>query len=155
MAAIVAQLARDERPRERGFERIAILVQRVGSQGRQDIAARELLAQVQDVGARGAERQRAIADRFEIATLAEIQRDGDHLGAVRRLQPADPGRRVDAARVGEHDACHRPAYSSRRLTSSAARRSLRAMTRMVSSPAIVPTTSGSRARSIATASGCD
>ena len=107
------------------------------------------------MGARRAERQRAIADRFQIAALAEIERDRDDLGAVRLLQPSDAGGRLNATGEGEHDTRHRPAYSSNRFTSSAARRSLRAMTRIVSSPAIVPTTSGSRARSIARASGCD
>ena len=72
-AGNVAELACDERPRERGVEGIAVFVQRVGSQGRKNVPARELFPQVQDVGARGAERERAITYRFEIATLAEIQ----------------------------------------------------------------------------------
>ena len=49
---------------------------------------------------------------------------------------------------------YRPAKRSRRLASAAARRASRAMTRIVSSPPIVPTASGNCARSMAIASGC-
>jgi len=49
---------------------------------------------------------------------------------------------------------HRPAYVSRRLVSAAARLASRVMMRIVSSPAIVPTASGSRARSITSANAC-
>ena len=94
----LAELARDEGPREGGLERIAILVKGVGAERRQDIAAGELLAQIEHVGAGRAEGQRTIADRFEIAALAEIERDGDDFGAMRLLEPSDAGGRIERRR---------------------------------------------------------
>ena len=55
---------------ERGGQRVAVLVQRAGLQRGQDELARELLAHVEDVGADGAERERALADVGQFACPA-------------------------------------------------------------------------------------
>ena len=62
----VDELARDERPRERGRHRRAIGVERAGLERRQRVVADELLAHVDDVRAHGAEGQRALADLDEL-----------------------------------------------------------------------------------------
>ena len=40
---------------------------------------------------------------LELLALAQVGREGDDLGAVGLLQPFQNNRRVEAARVGEHD----------------------------------------------------
>ena len=89
------QLARDQRPAERGGERIAVLVERAGLQRGQDVLARELLAHVEDVRADRAHRERALADVGQLAPLPEIERHRDHLGVVLLGQPRDRDRRVE------------------------------------------------------------
>ena len=64
------EAARDQRPAERRRERIPVLVDGARLQRRQDELARELLADVQDVRAHRADRERALADVFELAPLA-------------------------------------------------------------------------------------
>ena len=75
-------MLRDQRPAERGRQRIAILVKRAGLQRRKDVLLRELVAHVEDVRADRADRKRALADVGQLASLPEIERHGDHLGAI-------------------------------------------------------------------------
>src|SRR5262249_21142770 len=134
-------------------ERVAALVGCAGLQGRKNVVARKLLAYVEHVGANGAGGERASTHLVELPALAEIERDRDDIGLVLLGEPGNGDRGVEAARVGEKDSlfhARSPANSSRRFTSARARRTSGAMTRIVSSPAMVPTTSGSRARSSVT-----
>ena len=55
------------------------------------------------MGADRADRQRAVADRLELAALAEIDRDGDDLGAMRPLSQGMAAEVSAAAGIGEHD----------------------------------------------------
>ena len=95
----------DQRPRDRGAEQILALVERVGAEHRKHVVAHELLAQIldEDVLRLDAEQQRLLARRLELLALAEIGREGDHLAAVGGLQPFEDDRRVEPARIGEHD----------------------------------------------------
>ena len=106
------ELLRDERAAERRRQRVAVLVERVGLQRRQDVVARELLAHVEHVRADGAGRQRAVADVLELLALSEVHRDGDDLGAVLLREPGDGDRRVEPAGVRQHDPFHHAAPRS-------------------------------------------
>ncbi len=44
-----------------------------------------------------------LAGRLQLLALAEIGGEGDHLGLVGLLQPLQDDRRIEAARIGEHD----------------------------------------------------
>ncbi len=168
---------------ERRGERISVLVNRARLQRGQDVVARELLARVDHVRADGADRKRPLAHVGQLLSLAEVERHGDDFGAVFLGQPAEspPTCRVrpstpeqfassflperlrwhPARRGASHLVRSTSSFTaqdvrqpSRRFESPAASGALRQITRIVSSPAIVPTISGRPARSIATASGC-
>ena len=70
----VDEMLRDERPAERGGQRVAALVHRAGLQRRQDEVARELLAHVEHVRARRADRQRALPHVVQFLALPEVHR---------------------------------------------------------------------------------
>ncbi len=89
------QLLGDERARERRGHRRAIVEERVGLERRQHEVVRERLAQIEDVRAHGADGERAIADRFELAPLPEVHRDRDDVGVVVFLQPRNGDRGVE------------------------------------------------------------
>src|SRR5687767_6915592 len=92
---------------------------------------------------------------LELLPLAEIENEGHHLGIMLTRHGGDVGRARRTSRERHEDApAHERDSLSRRLTSARARRASGAMARIVSSPAIVPTTSGSRAPSRATPSSC-
>src|SRR5262249_17012054 len=92
----------------------------------------------------------------EVGLLADVDQHRDHLVvAVVLLQPRDRAARVEPARVGEDSGLAHvsPSRWWRNSRSSAAPVApSRAMTMIVLSPAIVPSTSGRRAWSIAWAS---
>src|SRR5690606_7672148 len=69
----------DQRPRDRGAEKIHAFIQRVGAEHREDEVAHELLS------------------------LAEVGGEGNHLAAVFLLQPAQDHRRIEPAGIGEHN----------------------------------------------------
>src|SRR5205823_6442839 len=70
------ELPRNEWPAERGAHRIPIFVDRAGLEGSEDIVARELLADVEDMCAHGAGGEGSVAHVLELPSLPEIQRDG-------------------------------------------------------------------------------
>ena len=149
----------DEGPAERGGQRVPVLVHRAGLQGRQHEVARELVAQVEHVCPGRAERQRPLARIVELLALAEIHRHGDDLGPVLLGQPGNGYRGVESARVRENYPLHERrslpiTISPRRASTLAAASMPRHTSRIVSSPAIVPATSESWARSIHSASPC-
>ncbi len=138
-------------------------VHRARLERRQDVFATEFLASVKDVRAHCADGQRPFVNRRELTPLAKVDGDGDHFRVVLLTQPGDGDRRVEATRVGEKDSFHVfqisvsqvSVRSATNLSATArAASGARQITRIVSSPAIVPTISACRDRSIATARVC-
>ena len=80
----------DDRARQRGDQRVAVHVERVGLQRRQAVLVGELVAGVGDLGLDGAAVEGALTDDVEVlAALAEVDGDGDDLGAGLLGDPAD------------------------------------------------------------------
>ena len=109
---VAARLARvldrelgDQRPAERGEQRVAVAVVGVRLDRRQHVLARELLARVDDVAVERAELQRlALDDVVVLARLAEVDGERDDLGLVLVLDPLEHHARVEAARVEQQHA---------------------------------------------------
>ena len=102
----------DQRPRDRGAEKVIALVLRVRAEHREDEVADEFLAQVvdEDVLRPHAEHLRLAPRRLDLLALAEVGREGHDLRVIFGLQPLQDDRGVEPARVSEHDlqllACH-------------------------------------------------
>ena len=81
----------------------------------------EVLARLHDVRSDCAGGESALADVFELAPLAQVEGDGDHLGAVVLDEPGDGHRAVETAGIGEDDFhCYkRPGARGRRLGAKA------------------------------------
>jgi hypothetical protein len=95
----------DQRPAERGEERIAVAVVGVRLDRRQHVLAGELLARVDDVGLQSAELHRlALDDLVVLAGLAQVDGERDDLGLVLVLDPLEHHARVEPARVEQQDA---------------------------------------------------
>ena len=97
---------RDERPGERGGQRVGALVQRVGLEVRPDEVGHEALAGIDDVGARRAGRHRPLLDALAQRAAAEVDGERDDLDAVLLLEPGDGDGRIESARIGEDDLLH-------------------------------------------------
>lgn len=105
LAGCGGQVLDDDRPGQRGDQRVLALVERVGLDRREAVLVGELVAGVRDLGLDGAAVQRALADRLQVlAALADVDGDGDDLGARLLGDPADADGGVQSARVGEYDA---------------------------------------------------
>ena len=88
----------DQRAAERGEERVAEAVDRVGLDRRDDEVVRELLARVDDVAVDRAELERlALDDVVVLARLAEVDGQRDDLGLVLVLDPLEHHARVEPA----------------------------------------------------------
>jgi hypothetical protein len=98
----------DHRAAQRGDQRIALLIERVGFEGGHQEVVRELVLRVDDDRLDGAAVEGALPDVLHVfAALADVDRQGHHVFAGRIVQPADADRGVESARVGEDDAfCH-------------------------------------------------
>ena len=154
---------RDQRPGERGRQRVGALVQRVGLEVRPHEVGHEPLAGIDDVGARRAGRHRPLLDALAQRAAAEVDGQRDHLGVVLLLEPGDGDGRIESARVGEDDLLHEygtsaiddgdaPApMASKRARHRSRRASSAKRTRSVLSPARVPSCSCSVDSSIACA----
>ena len=95
----------DERAAERGEERVAAAVQRVGLDRRQHEVAGELLARVDRVAVDGADLARLALDGVVVlAGLAEVDGQRDDLGLVLVGDPLEHDARVEAARVQQQHA---------------------------------------------------
>ena len=163
------QVLDDQRPRQRRHQRVAVHVEGVGPQRRQAEVGGELLPGVDHLGLDRAAVQRPLPDDVHVlAALADVDRDRDHLGAGLLGQVRDGDRGVQSPREREHHTLGHVALSfsrdrvHRRPTRAAVAASAaptepstgsacRATTRIVSSPAMVPTTSGRPDRSSALA----
>src|SRR5581483_9464517 len=97
----------DERPRQRGGERIGVAVDGARLQRGEDEVAHEQVFGVHHVGRGGARAQRLLADRREVALVADVGGHGDNVHVVVLVQPGDGDRGVQAARVGKYDFLHR------------------------------------------------
>src|SRR6478752_296642 len=150
------QMPPDQRPRERGYQRVAAFVERARLQYRQHVVGGELLARVDHLDVAGAGGERAGGDRLGVDALADVDQQGDHVGVVLVGQPAQGDRCVEAAGIGKNDgvfhgvsSCSR---SIKRIRSCPVCGS-RAINARVSSPAMVPMISGKDALSKAKATG--
>src|SRR5262249_40945345 len=84
-------------------EQVLALVHRVRAEHREDEIAHEFLAKVLDEDLPHACHLRLLARRRQLLALADVGRERDHLAAVDVLQPPEDHRRVEAARIGQHD----------------------------------------------------
>ena len=96
----------DQRARDRGAKQIQALIERVRAHHREDEVLDELLAQIVDEDVLGlhAGHLGLLARRLELLALAEVGGEGDHLALIFLLEPFQDHARVQAARIGEHDA---------------------------------------------------
>ena len=96
----------DQGSGDRGAEQVEALVLRVGAEHREHVVAHEFLAQVLDEDVLGldAEHLGLGARGLQLAPLAEVGGEGDHLRVIGFLQPFEDDRGVEAARIGEDDA---------------------------------------------------
>ena len=92
----------DQRPRDRGAEKILTFIKRVGAEHREDEIAGELLAQILDEDFLDAEHLGFLARRFQLLALTQIGGEGDHLALIGFLQPFQDDGRVEAAGIGQH-----------------------------------------------------
>ena len=148
----VDQLAGDQRPCERGRHRRAIAVERPCLQRRKRVIADELIAHVDHVDAYGPERQRTLTDLDELAAVANVERNGDDLGLEGLRQPRDRDGWVEPTRIGKNYAVQRlqvQRIERKRSAIAVASVAERQITRIVSSPPMVPAISARRARSMA------
>ena len=88
----------DQRPAERGEERVAAAVERVRLDRRQHVVLGELLARVDHDAVERAQLDRLALHVVEVlAGLAEVDRERHHLGVVLVLDPLEHHARVEAA----------------------------------------------------------
>ena len=92
----------DHRPRHRGAEQILVFVHRAGAQRRPDVLGQEFLAQILDCRRRSARHESFLLRGLQIFLLANVADHGDHLAAIRFLQPGNNDRRIKSARIGEN-----------------------------------------------------
>src|SRR5690606_5456275 len=84
------QVLDDGGPRQRGDQRVAVHVEGVGLDRREAVLVGELVLGVRDLGLDGAAGQGALADDVQVlAALADVDRNGDDLGARLLGDPAD------------------------------------------------------------------
>ena len=105
LARVLDRELGDQRPAERGEERVAVAVDGVGLDRRREELGGEALAGVDDVALDGAELPRLLLDHpVVLAGLAEVDGEADDLGLVGVLNPLQHHARVEAARVEQQDA---------------------------------------------------
>ena len=92
----------DQRTRNRSTQQVFAFVDGIGTEHREHVIARELLAQVLDVDLLDARRLGLGACRFNLFALADVRGKGDHLALVHVLQPLHDDRSVQTARVSEN-----------------------------------------------------
>ena len=98
------QVLDDQRPGQRGHQRVAVHVEGVGAQRRQAEVGGELLAGVDHLGLDGAAVQGPLADDVHVlAALADVDGDRDHLGAGLLGQVRDGDGGVQASGEREDD----------------------------------------------------
>ncbi len=96
----------DQRPRERGGQRVRVLVQRVRLEMRPDEVADEPLPRIDDVGSRGAGADGSLLHAVPERAATDVDRQADDLAVVLLSQPGDGDGRIEPAGVGEDDLLH-------------------------------------------------
>ncbi len=98
----------DERPAQRGRQRILALVHGAGHQGRQDEAIDEQVAGVDGDGVDRPGLHGLLLDLLDVLALAEVDREGDHVEVVLLADPRHHDGGVEAAAIRQDDlvACH-------------------------------------------------
>ena len=153
-AAVLAggrhQMLGDQRTTDRRHQRIAVHVEGIGLDGWQAVLVGEFVAGVDDDGFDRTAVERALTHHVHVFTaLPEVDRDGDDLLTGLLADPADRHRGVQTAGIRQDDALGHELISFWlygyvrfwiRAASSAPVIGSRAATKMVSSPAMVPTT---------------
>ena len=105
---------RDEGPRHRRAKQILPAVHGTREHRRPDEILDELSLEILDHAVVGAGGERLRPHPLELVALSDIGRDAHHACAgIMLLQPGDDHRRVQAARVGEHDRRNRTVCSGR------------------------------------------
>src|SRR5690606_32254500 len=166
------QVGDDQRPAQGRDQGVAVEVERVGAQRGQAVVLGELLPRVDHLRLHRAAGERPLADDLHVLpALADVDRDRDHLGAGALGQVRDGHGGVQTSGVGEddplgHDCVSsdsgpparaggtRPVQADNVVTNSSPVTGSRTTTRIVSSPAMVPTPSGRPDRSRALARNC-
>jgi len=92
-----------QRARKRSAQQIFMLVDRAGAERRPDVAGNKFLAQVFDVRGAGPGGQGFFARGFEVFALAQVADHGDHLAAIRLLQPGNDDGGIQPSGIGEDD----------------------------------------------------
>jgi hypothetical protein len=92
----------DQRPRDRGAEKVLALVERVGAEHGHDEVPHEFLAQVVHEDLLHAQHLRLLARGLQFLALTQVGGEGDDFAAIGRLQPFQDDRGVEAAGIGEH-----------------------------------------------------
>jgi hypothetical protein len=103
LAGDVDEQLRDQRPGERGRERIVVLIDGAGEQAGEGEVAQEGVLHVARDHLQRAGLQAALLDEAEVGLSADVDGEGDDLVALGVDQPADRDRGVEAAGVGEDD----------------------------------------------------
>src|SRR5581483_7653800 len=144
-------LVGDQRPGEARHHRVLPLVQAVClDRSRQELVG-EPVDRIDHADLRGSGPFAALANESEVLLLADVHRHGEHL--VPALgEPPDGHRGVQTSRVRKGHALHASSIADRRVRSTVRGETPSlGTTRIVLSPAIVPATSESSARSRASA----
>ena len=148
----------DQRPGQRRDKGVLAFVLGVGFEGGHHEVLGVLVPAVVDHGLDRPGRQRPLSYRIPVAPLAHVGGQGDDLDAHLLSQPAHGDRRVEAAAVRKNHSLrrhtYRPASSLNLRATLAPSIPSGATTSTVSSPATVPSTSGSPARSMAEPTTC-
>src|SRR5699024_8647622 len=99
------QVLDDERPRDRGHQRVLAHIHAVGLDGGRAVVVGELVAGVHDDRLDGAAVQGTLPDDVHVlAALSQVDGHGDDLGPGLLPDPADGDGGVETAGVGEDDA---------------------------------------------------
>ncbi len=107
------QELRDERPSQRGRQRIRALIDGVGLERRPAEVFDESTSRIDHVRAAGARADRAISDAIPQRTATDINGERHDLDSERLSQPRHRDRCVQTARVGENDLSQRVNSSGR------------------------------------------
>src|SRR3954453_10890226 len=90
----------EERPRNRGAEKIFVFIDAAGPYHAPQVVGDELLAQVGDVNLRRAGLERFLLESGELfSTLSDVAADGDHVALIIFLEPRNDDRGIEAAGV--------------------------------------------------------
>ena len=96
----------DQRPGQRGRQRVGALVEGVRLQVRPHEVGHEPLTGIDDVGSARAGGHRPRFDALAQRAAADVHGEGHDLDAELLLEPGDGDGRIQAARIGEHDLVH-------------------------------------------------